>query len=112
MPEAVLIINPLKDKQLNAEVFCCFVKSLGLDFNVDPLEYLNVNYPKFIDAINLVGVGEIEDLEELENFQPRMKSVSFPSLSRAKEHLSAYKIFYFDTSERFHYWKWINPTLH
>jgi len=93
--EAVLLLNPSVG-YLSSDVYCCFIGKIGLPENVDVLMYLNTYYSSFVEAVKLVTLGEIENLERMDPNTKETRQFSFVSLSKAKETLKGYNLYYYD----------------
>ena len=60
-PEAILILKPVTN-YLSIDVYCCIVIKTFLKSEEDLLKHLNLHYSTFVDAVNLVSIGQIDDL--------------------------------------------------
>ena len=101
--QAILIINPVKN-YLSSDVYCCIVRNTGLKLDMDFLTYMNQNYSGFSDAVSLVSIGEIENLEKMEYKQSGRLQASFETLSKAKEAISTYNLYFYDMSGEKYKW--------
>lgn len=101
--EAILLLNPVKNF-LSAEVYCCVIREIGLKPDADVLEYLNQNYSGFMDAVELVSLGEILLLNKMIWNKSRRMQASFPTLTKAKEELKDHNLYYYDMSEEKYKW--------
>lgn len=105
-PKAVLLLNPVKF-YLSAEVYVCSIKD-GIPSG-DVVKYLNQNFGTFVEAVNLVALGEIENLEKMTyNKMGRRAQNSFRTLNEAKENLKEYDVYYYDMSEPKYTWIKLN----
>lgn len=102
-PEAILLLNPVIN-YLSMTVYCCVIRKTGLDFNVDFLEYLNCKYSLFVDAVSLLSLGEIENLDQMMYNKIGRMQASFPSLVKAQEELKDHNLYFYDMSQKKYKW--------
>ena len=103
-PEAILLLNPVTN-YLSIDVYCCVVKKTGFDNEADFLKSLNQSYSSFSEAVNLVAIGEIENLgRRIADTKNRKTWPAFSGVAKAKEELKGHNLYLYDMSEKKYKW--------